>query len=109
MAVGPSVLGKVKEISVREVSTADTFCTIMSMLISVVGDRREDPRSLTDPIRYTDDRDLGFASIMDDSGDDRLLHGASFLRLLHPGTVLVGERGPYVHPHVLAARILNAP
>ena len=35
MAVGPSVLVRVKEISVREVSIADTFCTIMSMLISV--------------------------------------------------------------------------
>ena len=35
MAARPSVLGNVKEMSVREVADADTFCTIMSMLISV--------------------------------------------------------------------------
>src|SRR5262245_2513604 len=34
IAVGPSSLGKVKEISVRPVEAADTFWTIMSMLIS---------------------------------------------------------------------------
>ncbi len=34
MALRPSALGRVKEMSVRPVEAADTFCTIMSMLIS---------------------------------------------------------------------------
>ena len=34
IAVGPSALGSVKEMSVRPVPSVDTFCTIMSMLIS---------------------------------------------------------------------------
>ena len=35
MAADPSVFGRVKEMSVIELATADSFCTIMSMLMSV--------------------------------------------------------------------------
>ena len=34
IAVGPSVLGSVNEMSVRPVPSVDTFCTIMSILLS---------------------------------------------------------------------------
>ena len=33
-AVGPSLFGSVKEMSASLLASADTFCTIMSMLIS---------------------------------------------------------------------------
>src|SRR3954453_20838786 len=55
---------------------------------------REDARGLTHPVWNTHDGDLGFASIMDNAGDDRLLHCSSFLWLLHPRTVLSFKKEP---------------
>ncbi|CAB4845684.1 unannotated protein [freshwater metagenome] len=34
MAFGPSLFGRVKEMSVKPVAAAETFCTIMSILMS---------------------------------------------------------------------------
>ncbi|CAB4922647.1 unannotated protein [freshwater metagenome] len=39
-AVGPSLLGRVKEMSASLVAAVDTFCTIMSMLISASASTR---------------------------------------------------------------------
>ena len=41
IARGPSVLGRVKEMSVVLVGAAETFCTIMSMLISASASARK--------------------------------------------------------------------
>src|SRR5215204_1724673 len=106
MAARPSVLGKVKEMSVREVADADTFCTIMSMLISVAATASKIRAAW--PTRSGTPTIVIFASIMGDAGDDGLLHHGSFLEFGHPGPVLVRERRPYVHPDVLPACVLHA-
>src|SRR5690606_38589445 len=69
--------------------------------------RLEDPGGLTDPVRDADDRDLGFTAIMRDTGDDRLLHGTSLLRLGDPGAVLVRKRRSYMHSYVLPSGVLD--
>ena len=71
------------------------------------GDRLEDPGRLAHLVGHADDGDLGLAAVVRDAGDDRLLHLASFLELLDPGAVPIGERGAHVHPDVLAPRVLH--
>ena len=92
--VGPSVLGSVKEMSVRPVAAAETFCTIMSMLISASAQRLEDRGRLAGLVGHADDGDLGLAAVVRDAGDDRLLHRAgppSVVRVDDPGA-LAGAR-----------------
>ena len=61
--------------SVRPVPSVDTFCTIMSMLVSARGDRLEDPRGDAGLVGHADDGDLRLAAVVRDAGDERLLHG----------------------------------
>lgn len=91
----------------RWVSTADTFCTIMSMLMSAAATASEDASRLADHVGHPDDGDLGLAAVVCDARDDRLLHLASFLPIFDPGAVLVGERGPDMHLHMLTTRVLH--
>ena len=74
MALRPSVFGRVKEMSVRPVDAADTFCTTMSMLTSASAMARKMRRGLARLVRHTDDRDLRLGGVVSDTGDDRLLH-----------------------------------
>ena len=73
IAVGPSVLGRVKEMSVRPVAP-ETFCTTMSMLSSASAIVRKMWRRLARLVGHGDDGDLGLAAVVRDAGDDRLLH-----------------------------------
>ena len=56
--LAPSVLGSVKEMSVRPVAAAETFCTIMSMLISASASARKIGSGLARLVGDADDGDL---------------------------------------------------
>ena len=61
MAAWPSARGSVKEISVRPVATAETFCTIMSMLMPAPAMTRKIPAA--SPIRSGTPTTVTFASL----------------------------------------------
>ena len=79
--------------SVGPVSAAETFCTIMSMLMLGASDGLEDLRGLADLVRDADDRDLGLAAVVGDAGDDRGFHDASFGVLLGLSVIQVPSFG----------------
>ena len=112
MRVGPSVLGRVKEMSVRPVDGAEMFCTIMSMLISASATARKMRGGLARLVGHADDGDLGLAAVVGDPGDDRLLHRVSFVGsvAVHRSvpSCLADERRAHVDGHVVAARVLHA-
>ena len=76
--VWPSVLGRVKEMSVSPVSSAETFWTIMSMLIAASEQAWKIGR-LAGVVRDADHGDLGLAAVVGHAGDDRGFHVVSFV------------------------------
>ena len=67
-------MGSVKEMSASLLAPADTFCTIMSMLISASASTRKICAASTGPVGHAVDGDLAFAAVVRDARDDRLFH-----------------------------------
>ena len=109
MPAGPSVLGSVKEMSVRAVAATDTFCTIMSMLISASATARKMRRGLARLVRHGDHGDLGLAAVVRDAGDDRLLHLQVLHRAGDQGPRQLRERRPDLDRDAVPARVLHRP
>ena len=78
----------------RPVPSVETFCTIMSMLLSAAATVGEDARGLAGLVGHADDRDLRFAAVVRDAGDEGLLHGKSSIEpvTMVPGLVEYDER-----------------
>ena len=74
MALRPSALGRVKEMSVSPVGGGGDVLHDHVDVDLGVRDRAEDGRGLARLVRHSDDRDLGLGGVVGDSGDDGLLH-----------------------------------
>ena len=100
--------GSVNETSVRPVPPVEMFCTIMSMLISAVGELTEDRGGLARLVGNADDGDLDLAAVVRDAADDRVFHG----QILHvagdDGAGLVRERRADVDRDAVPAAVLDA-
>ncbi len=91
------------------VAAVDTFCTIMSMLISASASTRNSCGGLARPVRHAVDGDLAFAPVVRDAGDDRLFHREVLHRAGHRGAGELGVGAADVHRDVVAAGVLDAP
>ena len=110
IAVGPSVFGSVKEMSVRPVAAADTFCTIMSMLISASATARK--IAAASPGLSGTPTTVILASLRSCATPEMiaLLHRRPLRRRVarDPGALALAERRPHVDGQAEAPGVLDA-